>query len=117
MRNISFALTTPQFRARTKTVTRRKGWLGLKPGDRLMGVEKGMGLKPGEQVVRLGEIEVVSVRRERLSAMFDETGACALEGFPDWTIAQFIGFYIEANGGDGWQMVTRVEYRYVESGA
>lgn len=25
-RNISFALTTPQFIARTKTVTRRMGW-------------------------------------------------------------------------------------------
>ena len=33
MRNISFALTTPQFKARTKTVTRRKGWLMLQPGD------------------------------------------------------------------------------------
>ena len=40
MRNISFMLTTQQFRNRTKTVTRRMGWWNLKPGDILMGVEK-----------------------------------------------------------------------------
>lgn len=50
-RNISFALTTPQFRARTKWVTRRLGWLFLKPGDTLMGVEKGMGLKINGETV------------------------------------------------------------------
>jgi len=32
-RNISFALTTQQVRNRTKTVTRRAGWLFLKAGD------------------------------------------------------------------------------------
>ena len=46
-RNMSFALTTEQFKARTKTVTRRFGWWFLKPGDVVRGVEKAMGLKPG----------------------------------------------------------------------
>lgn len=50
MRNISFALTTPQFKSRSKDVTRRIGWWFLKPGDVVMGVEKGMGLKKGEKV-------------------------------------------------------------------
>jgi hypothetical protein len=69
MRNISFSLTTEQFKARTKTVTRRLGWTFLEPGTVLMGCEKCMGLKPGEKIVRLGRIRVVSVRRERLVRM------------------------------------------------
>lgn len=109
MRNISFALTTPQFKAQTKTVTRRKGWLKLQAGDRLMAVEKGMGLKPGEKVVRLGEIEVVCVRREPLNAMYDEPGACAREGFPEMQVPGFIRLYCDANGGDSFQDVTRIE--------
>ena len=32
-RNISFALTTPQFLDGSKDVTRRNGWLMLKTGD------------------------------------------------------------------------------------
>ena len=55
-RNMSFALTTEQFLNRTKTVTRRKGWRFLKPGDVVMGCKKCMGLKPGEQLERLGLI-------------------------------------------------------------
>lgn len=46
-RNMSFTLTIEQMRARTKTVTRRKGWAFLKPGDLVWAVVKGMGLKPG----------------------------------------------------------------------
>lgn len=85
MRNISFALTEQQFIDGSKNVTRRLGWLKLKPGDRLMGVRKAMGLKPGEQIVRLGEIEVISVRREPLRAMTDDVDygfeECIREGF------------------------------------
>ena len=32
MKLISFSLTTPQFKARTKHVTRRTGWLTVKVG-------------------------------------------------------------------------------------
>jgi hypothetical protein len=38
MRSMSFALTTDQVRARTKTVTRRLGWTFLKAGDRIRAV-------------------------------------------------------------------------------
>lgn len=62
-RNISFALTTEQFRNRTKTVTRRAGWKFLKAGDILNGCVKCMGLRPGEKIERLGQIRVVDVRR------------------------------------------------------
>lgn len=48
MRNMSFALTTDQILAGTKTVTRRLGWLRLQPGDHLRPVRKCMGLRPGE---------------------------------------------------------------------
>ena len=61
-RNMSFAMTTDQFRNRTKDVTRRFGWWFLKPGDLVMGVEKAMGLQKGQQIVRLGLIEIVSTR-------------------------------------------------------
>ena len=88
MRNISFALTKRQFIARTKTVTRRLGWWDLVPGDRLMGVEKAMGLKPGEKIVRLGLIEVVSARPEPLESITPED--VVLEGFPEMTPEQFV---------------------------
>jgi hypothetical protein len=54
VRNISFALTTAQVRARTKTVTRRVGWTFLKPGDLLQPVVKCRGLKKGERVEKIG---------------------------------------------------------------
>ncbi len=66
-RNMSFSMTTAQFRARTKTVTRRLGWWNLKPGDVIMGVEKAMGLKKGEKVKRLGRIRIVRCSRLFLS--------------------------------------------------
>ena len=55
---MSFAMTTPQFRARTKTVTRRFGWWFLKPGDVVMGVERSRGLDRGEPVHRPGQSEL-----------------------------------------------------------
>lgn len=88
MRNMSFALTTDQVRARTKTVTRRTGWASLKPGTLIQPVVKGMGLKPGEKVQKIGApIRVVSVRRERLDLMTSDTEygfeECKREGFGD----------------------------------
>ncbi|QDT07976.1 hypothetical protein K227x_64060 [Rubripirellula lacrimiformis] len=79
-RNISFALTTQQIRDKTKTVTRRKGWKFLKPGDILNGCVKCMGLRPGEKIERLGQIYVTDVRREPLNLIQD---GAAKEGFPE----------------------------------
>ena len=45
MRNMSFMLTPDQILNRTKTVTRRLGWGGLKPGTIVRAVRKGQGLK------------------------------------------------------------------------
>ena len=49
-RNISFALTTQQFKNKTKTVTHRFGWHSLQPGDILCAIEKCMGFKKGEKI-------------------------------------------------------------------
>lgn len=113
MRNISFALTTAQIRARTKDVTRRMGWLMLRAGDRLMACEKCMGRKAGQPLVRLCVIEVVTVRRERLDRI--TAAEVAREGFPEWTPAQFVDFFCAANGCKPSTTITRIVFRYLEA--
>lgn len=71
-RNMSFAMTTAQYRDGSKDVTRRWAWENAKAGDVVMGVEKAMGLKKGEKMVRLGPAEIVSVRREPLDRMITD---------------------------------------------
>ncbi len=70
---MSFALTEPQLMDGSKTVTRRTGWQNLKPGTRLLAVRKAMGLKAGEKVQPLCEIEITSVRRERIDVITPAT--------------------------------------------
>ena len=111
MRVISFSETTEQIRSRTKTVTRRAGWLKLKPGDRLRAVVKAMGLKKGEHVEDLALIEVVSVRREPVCAITRED--VVLEGFPEWWPLDFIDLYCRINGCDADAECTRIEFRYL----
>jgi hypothetical protein len=127
VRNISFALTTAQVRARTKTVTRRRGtWWSkvLKPGDLLCAVEKSQGIKRGG-LVRLGTIRVASVRVELLSRIFDNVAATpdygasglletAREGFPEMTGMEFARMFVAHMGGVYAQLVTRIEFEYVE---
>lgn len=93
MRMMSFALTERQLLDGSKTVTRRTGWAGLKPGTRLRAVRKAMGLKAGEKVQVLCEIDVMAVTRERLDAI---TPAEVLaEGFPAWTsqVGEFVAMF------------------------
>lgn len=103
-------MTTPQFIARTKTVTRRLGWWNLQPGTILYGVEKGMGLKKGETVVRLGQIEVVSVRSEPLNAITQED--VIREGFPEWTPEQFVQMIMKHHNVKPDVTVNRIEFRH-----
>jgi len=116
-RNMSFALTTEQFKNRTKTVTRRKGWKFLKPGDVVMGCMKCMGLKPGEKLERLGLIRINDVRREPLYRMFEKHGYgladTTREGFPSMGVLEFMDMFCDHMGGDYYQMVTRIEYEYL----
>jgi len=121
-RNISFALTTKQFRDRTKTVTRRLKWLKLKVGDELMGCVKCMGLKPGEQIERLGAIKVTDIRREPLRRMTDELDygfqETALEGFPvghakHWP-SEFVRMFCDNMKCSPETEVTRIEFEYLD---
>lgn len=111
MRNISFALTTGQVRAKTKTVTRRLGWLNAKPGDRLQPVVKGMGLKSGETVERIGaHIRLVSVRREPLNAITADD--VTREGFT-MTPDEFVVLFCRSHKGCAPDTeVTRLEFVY-----
>jgi len=117
MRMMSFALTEPQLMDGSKTVTRRTGWQNLKPGTRLLAVRKAMGLKAGEKVQPLCEIEVISVRRQALCCIDAED--CAREGFPHLSPEQFIAFFTSKVKTPGMGMrlheiaVTRIEFRKV----
>ena len=111
-RNISFMLTTPQFKAQTKDVTRRLGWAFLKPGDVLMGCEKCQGLGKGGKITRLGLIRVVSVRFEELRRITAED--VVREGFPEMTRQEFIEFFCKHNKCLQTQIVTRIEFEYLD---
>lgn len=123
MRNISFMLTKNQVRERTKTVTRRIGWRNLKAGDVLCGVEKGMGLKAGEKIVRLATIRVVDVRPEPLTRMIENVDygfeECRLEGFGDdpmlhWP-SSFVDFFCRSHKNCTPNTeVTRIEFEYID---
>lgn len=117
-RNISFALTTQQFRDRTKTVTRRLGWRNLKAGDILQAVEKGMGLKPGEKIVKLGLIRVVDVTFESLDTMLQSSGygrgECEMEGFPGMTGQEFVEMFSKNMKCEPDVEVTRIEFEYLD---
>lgn len=118
MRNLSFALTVPQMRDRTKTVTRRRGtfWARvLKPGDLVQAVEKSQGIKRGG-LVRLGVLRIVSVRVEPLHKVGDagtDREEAAREGFPDLDARGFVQMFCRHMGGDEEQTVTRIEFEHV----
>ena len=118
MRNMSFSMTTDQIRAGTKTVTRRFGWWGLKPGDRVMACEKCMGLKKGEKVTKIRPIEIVSTRRERIDAILNYGWAegdaeMVREGFPGISPFSLVEFLCESAGKQADDPVNRIEFRYV----
>lgn len=110
-RLMSVALTTDAVRERRKTVTRRLGWTFLRPGDRLTLCAKVRGRRPGEPIVRLAEVEVMFVSRERL---WDITrGDVVREGFPDMTPNGFLTFFCEHMRVSPDAEVTRIEWRYL----
>lgn len=110
-RNMSFMLTTEQVRNRIKRVTRRNGWLFLRPGDIVNAVEKGMGLKKGEKVKRICQIKVISVNLEPLNWI--TKSELILEGFPDMTTDQFIDMYCKHNKCKPRDTVNRIEFEYI----
>jgi hypothetical protein len=104
-------MTTQQFKDGKKDITRRFGWWTLKPGDRVRAVEKAMGLKKGEKMVSLGEIEIVSTRKEPLWVIDQDD--CIREGFPHMSPDQFIRMLTEHYGCNPQETVNRIEFRRV----
>ena len=114
-RLMSVSLTEPQVRDRSKTVTRRAGWLMLSPGDRLTLCKKVQGRRKGEPLIRITDVEVVSVRREPLNAI--TAADLTAEGFPLMTSAEFVSFFCSTHKGCGPDTeVTRIEWRYLADG-
>lgn len=128
-RLMSVKLTEQAVLERRKRVTRRSGWTMLHVGDHLTLCRQVMGRKKGEPLIRLCDVEVVSIRRERLDSITDED--VILEGFTeaDWTRTPwgnhgpmteettpadwFVQFFCHHMGGHWDQEVTRVEWAYL----
>ncbi len=115
MRLMSFALTTDQVRARTKTVTRRTGWKSAKPGDIVQPVVKGQGIPKGGTVEKIGgPIRFVAVDREPLGLILGRPDDLAREGFPLITGVEFVNMFCDHNGCEPDDVVTRIEFEYLE---
>ncbi len=120
-RLMSVAFTEQAVRDRRKTVTRRRGWAFLKPGDKLTLCRKVMGRRKGEPLVRIAEVEVVSVGRQPLDLLAPPVGdpaygaeEMAREGFPGMDPREFIRkYFVEAQGMDPAATVTRIEWKYL----
>lgn len=72
---MSVSMTLEAVRAEQKTVTRRHvdSWKGLKVGDELDLIEKGMGLAKGAKQVIVCRVRIVDVRVETLGEItYDE---------------------------------------------
>lgn len=122
---MSVRLTEQAVVERRKTQTRRLGWRFLKRGDRLTLCRKVQGRRPGEPLVRLAEVEVIDVGRQRLSAISDEdVVAEGLLGgadgpFAEWdtetgypTTAAWVEWFCEEMNVGPDDEVTRIEWRY-----
>lgn len=103
--------TEPMVRSRTKTVTRRRAWRTLQAGDRLTLCRR-VQWRGKDPLVRLAEVEVVDVRVEPLAAITPDD--VTREGFPDMTREAFIAWYSETYGVRPDELVTRIEWRYLE---
>lgn len=125
-RRMSCSMTIDAVRDRTKTVTRRHvdTWRTLKPGDRLILIEKGMGLPKGAKQVVLAEVEVVDVRVEPItllsSAVRYGRQEVTAEGFDDYDPVSWVDWWCDAHGVPRWDehnrhtLCRRIEWRYVE---
>lgn len=123
-RLMSVAYTEQAVVERRKTVTRRAGWVFLKPGERLTLCRKVMGRKKGEPLVRLVDVEVVDVRREKLAELLRPANRpyavaeMVAEGFPGMNPITFVGVYfLGAQRMSPLDVVTRIEWRYLDDEA
>ena len=115
---------------RRKTVTRRLGWRKLTEGTRLTLCRKVMGRRRDEPLVRLAEVEVVNVHRERLWHITDEdilregvAGDHWLETYTEHdnpamigqpTPGAWVAWFAEVMGCNPEDYVTVIEWRYLD---
>jgi hypothetical protein len=109
---MSVALTVDAVIERRKTVTRRLGWRQLQYGDRLTLCRKVQGRKADEPLDRLAEVEVVSVRIERVDDITAED--VRAEGFDALTPAEFVEFFCRSMNCRPYDLVRRIEWRYLD---
>lgn len=118
-RLMSFAMTTEQYKNRSKTVTRRWGWLHAKVGMEFSGVEKAMGLKKGEKIKHIGPGRIKNVRREPLDAMIKdiEYGREEMkkEGYPFGMTCpkEFVEKLAKSAGKKTSDLITRIEFEHI----
>lgn len=116
--NMSFALTSEQYKNKTKTVTRRNGWKHIKIGVPMNGVNKCMGFRKGEKPVIFGQHIPISSHWEPLRRVIDEPEygkqEMILEGFPDWEPKQFVEMYCNHNKCTPETLVNRIEFEHAE---
>lgn len=116
---MSVSLTELAVVERRKTVTRRVNWWRtaagrplLSVGDRLTLCRKVMGRRPGEPLVRLGDVRVVSIDRVQLDHI--DHDECVREGFPEMTPDEFVTMFCATHRGcDRTDLVTRIEWEYL----
>jgi len=106
-------MTTEQVRNKTKTVTRRFGWWFLVPGQRLRAVEKSRGLKKGEKVKSICQIEVVSVHKEQVKDICFKKNDIKREGFPGMCLYDFMTMLCKLGHCDPDCDVNRIEFKYI----
>ncbi|MGW4635549.1 hypothetical protein [Nocardia sp. NPDC004415] len=112
-RLMSVSLTESQVRDRAKFVTRRTGWAYLRPGERLTLCRKVMGRRRGEPLVRIVDVEVLDIRRERLDAITPDD--VTAEGFPAMSPQEFVEFFCRTHKGcTPASEVTRIWWRYLD---
>lgn len=115
---------TAQILDYSKTVTRRVGWAWLKPGDRFRAIVKGQGLKKGEKVQVLAELECVSntpqllkdicnADRQACSRVINDE--CVAEGFPNMDGMSFVQMFSSHMGVSWERTVNRIEFKHVDA--
>ncbi|NUS44432.1 MAG: hypothetical protein HOQ24_12170 [Mycobacteriaceae bacterium] len=84
----------------------------VKPGDRITLCRKVQGRRRGEPLVRITNVEITSIRRERLDAI--SASDVVAEGFPTSSPEEFVRFFCASHRGcEPHTEVTRIQWRYL----
>jgi len=116
MTNMSFFHTTQQCFNYQKTVTRRDGWMKLKPTAIVQQIVKGQGLKKGEHPEKIHRIQIMDNRIETLDTLLilPEYGHHEMvrEGFPGRDPKDFVTWYCKESKKKPGDMISRIRFCY-----